>query len=134
MHKYSLPFSIIIVGALVATLHITALSLHLYFVYSWFDIMMHFIGGLLAAMFGVWLYEKFGKEALKNDVHYNVLFNVVIFVTIVGLLWESFELLLGLTLDNRVLYVEDTILDFVMNTIGAVAGYFYACWIIKKSQ
>ena len=132
MHKHSLSLSIMIVGALVAVFHVTALNFSLYWVISWFDIMMHFLGGALVGLFGVWVYGKLWKDKLLNDKHYNVLFNVVIFVTIVGLFWETFELLFDVTSTTRLSYKGDTSLDFIMNTIGAIIGYFYAKWVIEK--
>ena len=132
MHKHSLSLSILIIGGLVAVFHVTALNISLYWVLPWFDIMMHFLGGLLVGTFGAWLYGKFRKESLLDDTNYTVLFNVIIFVTIVGLFWETFELFFEVTSTTRSAYVGDTSLDFIMNTIGATAGYFYALWMIKK--
>lgn len=132
MHKHSLSLSIMIVGALVAVLHVTALNLSLYFVYQWFDILVHFLMGVFLSMVGVWFYRKFRREALFNNEHLNALFNIIIFVTIAGLFWETFELAFELTLANRALYIKDTILDFIMNIIGAIFGFIYAKWLIKN--
>jgi len=132
MLKHTLSLSIIIIGIVVAAVHVTALIFSLYWVYWWLDIVMHFLGGLLVAMFGIWFYEKFQKETLFNGEDYKVLLNVIIFVTIVGLFWETFELFFDATSTTKVAYVRDTIFDFVMNTVGTITGFFYAKYIIKK--
>ena len=126
MKKKPLLISIFAFGILVGVLHGFAVAKSLYWVYDWFDIMMHFLGGLFVALVGIYLYERFQKESFFTSPPSIILFNIIIFVFIAGLLWETSELLLGVTYTDKEMYGSDTKLDFVMNTVGAIAGYFYS--------
>lgn len=128
--KLKIPLSIIILGILVLVLHRLALEHSYYFVYFWFDIMMHFLGGMFASLFGYYLFTKLSGGVLPRENRYLLLIDVILFVFIVGLLWETFELAFELTINNRVLYLKDTAIDFIMNTIGALVGFFYFMKII----
>lgn len=126
MHKHALNLSIISLGALVVGLHVTAIHFSLYWIFGWFDIMMHFLGGMFVAAVGVWFYDRFRHAELAENPIYVALFNVIVLVFIVGLLWETCEILFGVTFTTQSQYVGDTILDLIMNTIGAVAGFYGA--------
>jgi hypothetical protein len=126
MRKKPLLISIIFSGAVVFSLHTLAVINSLYWVYDWFDIMMHFLGGAFVTLVGLFLYEKFQKKSFFTSSSPVILLNLIIFVFIAGLLWETSELLIGATYSEREMYASDTKLDFIMNTIGAIIGYFYA--------
>lgn len=65
MTKYTLPLTIIFLGIIVATLHAIALSQFLYWQLPWFDVLMHFLGGLLVSLFGIWTLMKY-SDVYKN--------------------------------------------------------------------
>ena len=123
MTRFTLPVTIIFLGFLVAILHGYALSNFLYWHFPWFDIVMHFLGGLLVSLFGLWAFMKYhtGYDEMPKAL---LLFDIILFTFIVGLFWETLELLFGLIVNDPWVYVVDTIADFLMNTIGAMVGYF----------
>lgn len=130
--KIIIPVSIFVVGLLVVVLHLLALEHDYYFHFFWFDIMMHTLGGFLAGLAGYYGLTKLSGGRLPRENRYLLLIDVILFVLIVGLLWETFELLFELTLDDRMLYIKDTALDFVMNTVGAVVAFYYFIFVLKK--
>src|SRR3989344_497735 len=105
-----------LVLAVVATVHIAALQLYLYWYFPWLDLFVHFAGGLWVALAATWL-VLFARREPR--------FLILIFAVItVGILWEFFEMAIGMT--NEENYFLDTALDLAMDYMGGVAGYFIA--------
>jgi hypothetical protein len=120
--KRLLPIAVVLLGLSVAMLHRLALTHKLYFHYAWFDIMMHFLGGLLIALFACFLAGRWLQTHLPYESRTRLYVDVLLFSVIVGLLWESFELIFELTILDATIYIQDTLLDFVMNTLGVLSG------------
>lgn len=106
----------------------------LYWRFWWFDIMMHFLGGLLMGLIALWLYflsNYFKKDnnsfdlILKTSIK-KVFILSFIFVMIVGIGWEIFEFIMGISFaDGYVLgYIIDTSSDLVMDVIGSFLASF----------
>ncbi len=135
MTKLALPLSIVVLGIVVAVLHGYALNNFLYWHFPWLDIVMHFLGGLLASLFGLWFAERCNliTNARPKAI---LLFDVILFVFIISLLWESFEFMFKLVLHDPVEYIIDTIIDFLMGIMGAVFGFYliYISGLFKKSS
>jgi hypothetical protein len=106
----------------IATLHYVSLELYLYWTISWFDILMHFLGGFLVAIFTIFiLYSYSDFENLKK--HKIFLFSLIIGATlVVGLGWELWEIFVGFT--NTFRDLNDTIMDIVMDTVGAISAIY----------
>lgn len=109
---------------LIAILHYIALELFLYWTVSWFDILMHFLGGFLIAIFTIFiLYSYSDFESLKK--HRIFLVSLVLGATLViGLGWELWELFVGFT--DVIEDLNDTIMDVIMDTVGAFAAIYYS--------
>ena len=124
MTRKALPISIIVLGVVVALLHAHALNNFLYWHLPWLDILMHFLGGLLVALIGLWIARKTGiAKGAKSK--WKLLIDILLFVFIVSLLWESFELTFqSLVSEDPYEYAIDTIIDFLMSTIGALFGFY----------
>ena len=97
-----------------------ALKYSIYYTYLWFDMPVHILGGMSVA---------FGYAALPFfNIHlsnkYTTLFHYVLFVLFIGLVWEIFEYIFGISIASPLDdFVTDTFIDFVMDAIGAVLGY-----------
>ena len=102
----------------VATMHWLALTNNYYWAIWWYDIMMHFLGGCLVALILLWLDRWRGTTLITIFVH------AFLWIMVVGLAWEIYELSFGLTFVAANGYLFDTILDLIMNTIGATTVYF----------
>ena len=121
MKRYRLLLIILVLGIVIALLHALALEYFLYWQYGWFDILMHFLGGLIISLFALWGYLRFSDHGMSKGL---LLFDVILFTFIICLFWESFELMFKLSVTDPVSYFIDTVGDFAMNTIGALVGYF----------
>lgn len=125
MRAYQLPILILVLGSIVVSLHLVALARFWYWEFWWFDIPMHFFGGFLVSLFSFFIMRELGLSRFRNN-RYSIFANVILCTVIVGLLWEIFELVFGLTLTKEHSYVVDTGADTVLNLTGAVVGYWYA--------
>lgn len=117
---------LIIFSAITAALHYLALTFSLYWSIEWYDIMMHFLGGVTMAFLAVFV--LFTSEYIKGMAglrsHILVVFLALVsFTLIVGLIWELWEIFVGFSdiLEDR----GDTILDLIMDTLGAITVFVY---------
>lgn len=104
--------------SVIAILHVTALSKFYYWDYWWFDILMHLLGGLWVGLFIFW-FDEWIKLPFKIN-----LINFLALILAVGIAWELWELMFGITLVRGDKYVFDTILDIIMDITGGVVTYF----------
>jgi hypothetical protein len=95
--------------------HWIAVTTSLYWYYWWFDILMHFWGGLLIA-FGIVSLTTFRSVRLRPTLR--LIFGVsLLFV----LAWEFFEWQVGL-LDPQ-LHWLDSLSDISLGLLGGLTGY-----------
>lgn len=133
---------LIIITALVWFILICDLIASYYFLYWrfwWADIIMHFLGGAWLALLGYYIFylSDFKEKIItwKPDFQveffekYSLFVISLVFVLIISLLWEGFELIFAFPL--RMGYVSDTILDLIMDMLGWGVAYFL---ILKKSD
>jgi len=121
--RKSLFIEIVIIAVLIAILHYAATVFSLYWSIVWFDILMHFLGGLFIGLLALYLF--FTSGLIKYPcTHKIVVFSVVVgSVLVVGLTWELWELFVGL---SDVLSDQgDTVLDLILDIFGAVVAYMY---------
>ncbi len=113
-------FVLFFVGLLtLAGTHQLALWWYLYWVYEWFDIPMHFLGGVVIALGSrTELFERIMRLSFRS------VWPVIGLVLAIGILWEVFEWFFVIT-DMRG-YVVDTTIDLVLDLLGGVVGYYIA--------
>ena len=121
------PFLIptVSVGLLVAGLHHFATTFSLYWTLEWFDIPMHFLGGLWVGYFALLLFFSSGLIKVTINVrNAGLIFLIVIFsVLVVGLTWELWELFVGLS--DRLTDRLDSFVDIIMDLIGGTVAFYY---------
>ena len=100
------------------TLHLISLQNDYYWLIWWYDIMMHFLGGVWVVLVLIWLNQ------LKAAAVVLTFKRVLTAIVVVGLAWEIYELLFDQTFIDAKGYGLDTVLDLIMNTVGAAAAYF----------
>jgi len=90
--------------------------------------MMHFLGGAWIAVVALWFFYFSGhlKTKIKTS---RAIFIAITSAIIIGILWEVYELIIGLTLWPEDSF--DTITDVVMDTLGAMFSYMYFIYIDK---
>lgn len=112
---------------------IALLSLHLlgntglYFQYSWYDIMMHILGGTTIGLLG------YQVSRSMNRLEHLSWKKIVIAVFLIGLAWEVFEAMFGIAgapVGTKAYYV-DTTKDLFDDCFGAVLAYIISSVLVK---
>jgi hypothetical protein len=117
--RLGLLLLIFILAVGVATLDRTGHFLSLYWSLWWFDILMHFLGGLLIGLASAWAYVFVFKKGTRGLIRATLLS-----VLIVGIFWELYEVYIGIQVTHEP-YVWDTSVDIILDLIGAyLAGSF----------
>lgn len=104
--------------AITASLYFIGFALYLYWVFWWYDIVLHFLGGAWALLAITWLFATVGKThtwALQIGI-----------VILIGIAWEFFEALIGAPRESK--YLFDTSLDLLMDVFGAL----FALWFVNR--
>lgn len=107
---------------LVAVVHVIALELYLYWRFPWFDVPMHVLGGLCAALG----YSILPFIGLRKKGQYETVLWYLGTVLAIGIAWEVFEYVAGISLVRETHFVLDTTLDMCMDLIGGLIGYWVA--------
>lgn len=100
-----------------AVIHILALDLFLYWRYLWLDMPMHVLGGIVAAL-GIFVLHDLRVPLPKN---WDKFLSILTTVLIVALLWEIYEIQLGLLVFGD--YRLDTLSDLFFGLLGGAFGY-----------
>lgn len=115
----------------IGVLNLFATYLYFYWTSSWFDLLMHFLGGFWVAMVAVSLWAVFNK----NKTTYPKIFTIVLWVTMVGVLWEVFELWIGATeLSDGINFITDTLSDILMDILGGILGTKYSYYLMNTKN
>lgn len=124
-----------IIISIIGALHYLALKFYLYWVFPWFDILMHFLGGLWVGLIVMWFlfFSGFINKNINETSRVRVFYVSILSVLIVGLLWEVFEFYTGvMILETN--YGMDTIIDLIMDILGASVAATYVLVKYKKRQ
>ncbi|MEY4602479.1 MAG: hypothetical protein RL292_420 [Candidatus Parcubacteria bacterium] len=114
---------------IVGAMNAIAYKLYLFWTVVWFDMVMHFLGGLFVSLFFFSI-----LSLLKSGLSYTEkLVLGIIFSVLVGLVWEYYELIIKVTDLADVGYWPDTGMDIVMDTLGALIGVLFVQGIEKKN-
>ena len=116
-----IAIEIILFGMIISILHQIALSWYLYWTTDWFDIIMHFLGGFLMALLVLLIVVRLNLISQNKIINFILIVGGALFI---GLAWELFELFTNMT--DIATDKGDTILDLVMDTVGAVSAYHYS--------
>lgn len=123
MYTHPLFISWTLLLVTIATLHILALKFSLYWMYPWFDIMIHFLGGLFVALSVLWFLFESKYIRLNKSVR-NTIFVAGSSIILVGVGWEIFEIFAGIPIEED--FILDTTIDLTMGVLGAiVAGFIF---------
>ena len=107
--------------------HVILLFLfNIYEVFPWFDMPMHFIGGISVAITYFLILQFFQKENyLKMNGFFNVLF-IFALVSLTAVFWELFEFsaefISGLNLQGN---LGDTMIDFSLGMLGGLLAAIF---------
>jgi hypothetical protein len=135
MLKHKLFIEQFILISVITMLHYAGLQLYLYWTFWWFDIFMHFLGGLWFGVVSIWFFFFSGFTGrFKSQLTARYIFTVsIVSVMIIGALWEIFEIYAGVT-RFTIDYQLDTSIDLIMDMFGAVVASIYTVIEIYKKQ
>lgn len=108
----------LIASSVLLVVHVLCLKLYLYWLFSWIDIPVHILGGSVVALGVFTAYDL----RLPLPQRWLAFVPVFLFVLVVALAWEVFEIETGIKIDTN--YVADTLTDIFMGLLGGVVGYF----------
>ncbi len=119
--KHKLLFLTFISVAVLATLHFIASAFYFYWTLGWFDNLMHFLGGFSIGLLSLWFYFHSGiiKKLVPNQKQ--AILKSLFFVIVIGVGWEVFEYLNGLTQSTES-YPLDVIHDLIADSVGAIVA------------
>ena len=121
-------FSLLIV---IATLHLVALEFFLYRLYPWFDIMMHFLGGIFISLSALWFFFESEFVSLKKT-YTRVFLTAIVSIVAIGVGWEIFEVVAGIPIEEN--FILDTTVDLAMDIVGMLAGFFVFSRLYLKEE
>jgi hypothetical protein len=124
MTRKKISQSVVLLVLLITVLHFFSSAYNLYISLWWIDIPLHFLGGMFAAYFSVWLWFFWRGEKLPAGIFSLMVGGAVA----IGLAWEIFEFSLRVTFSPEG-YLLDTASDLLSDLAGAIFAYF----IFKKS-
>jgi hypothetical protein len=116
---------------IIFVLHYFAFKYSWYWNLRWFHIMMHLLGGFWITITAFWVSVRFNH--IDTIVRYKerAFVIMVISVFIIGISWEAFELLSGMTSIHDFEYLNGFWDDLAGNFIGGIFGFFY---FLKKKK
>lgn len=103
------------VAVLTISIHWFADRLYLYWTLPSVDIPIHFLGGLMSALF-VLCFLRFVKARES-------LLNTFLLVLVIGLVWEGVEVFFRVA-EFTVDYWINSVRDLVSDVVGGIAGYY----------
>ncbi len=118
------PFSLIILILLIV-LHTVGSYYSWYWVYPWFDLLVHIMSGLWIALTILWLSSYLGQiNSLKE---YKVKSFLIAFLSAIlfGVVWEMIENMSQITFVSVDGYYLDTAGDIISDGLGGVLAFWY---------
>lgn len=117
-----------VITGIVLLFHGIGLLFHLYWVFPWYDIPLHFGGGLAMGAFGIALWHQgiehvtFKTMLERHLSPWLVPLFVIGFVALIGVLWEMHEFLLDVAIGGvaRQADVADTMADLFNDIAGGL--------------
>ena len=112
-----------------------ALKFYWYFSIWYFDMLMHFLGGLWEGLFFIWFFSIVDFPFLKlspSVVDFKLIYKTVSFVLLIGILWEFFEFFTNNYIGHDPFNILDTISDIFFDLAGGTFSIFYFFFYFKK--
>jgi hypothetical protein len=107
----------LIASSILAVVHLISLEFYLYWRFLWLDVPVHVLGGAVVALGVLSLYDL----RVPLPKRWRSFAPVVFFVIIIALLWEWYEIAIGIPVE--VSHELDTAIDLLAGICGGVLGY-----------
>jgi len=99
----------------ILVLHLLALYFYWYWMFWWYDILLHFLGGLWLGGTTLWFLQYVRKKPFGRTAQYVI---PLVAVIVIGLGWELFEF----SLDTFIIFQTNDIIDTVADLFSDIAG------------
>lgn len=125
MVRNSFLIQIFVLIVCIAFFHITATIFYLYWSIWWYDLPLHFLGGIFITLGSLWsLFFSGYVRAIRVRNPFSLLLIALVITFSVGILWELFEFAVGPDFARQG-YVADTVVDLIMDIAGSLTGYLF---------
>ena len=108
------------VAIVIVVVNFIATMLHWYYFIWWFDMPMHFLGGVFTALIGMTFGFRFIARTYHRDPHH-ALFSVILLVLVVGVGWELYEVLMQSISGTKFVTAVDSVSDIFFDLAGGLA-------------
>jgi hypothetical protein len=115
----SLAFAVI-----VFFLHTLAMRYYLYWRIWWYDIPVHFFGGVMLGALVLWFLQSLQERGWMMT-HYTTLISTLSFVLFGGMMWEFYEYSMGFTFNTLGSYPLDVVKDLLVDILGGLVVYWF---------
>lgn len=124
MHTQRFPKPLLVFILAIFSVQIIATAFYWYWRIPWFDIPMHFLGGMWVGMSVLWFYLFSGKiKNVATQGKFRIFITVVISVFLVAFLWEVFEYVVFIMIPHGAPYnMPDTLGDILFGVFGGIAA------------
>ena len=111
----------------ITLIHVAAEMQYWYWTYRWLDLPMHVLGGMWVGLVALWLWYYSGYQHKTSRIAVSPLTVALVGGLVFGVAWEAYEFLVWIIgAGLPVNYVTDSVLDLVMDVLGAsIAFMFY---------
>ncbi|MBI5799088.1 MAG: hypothetical protein HZB10_04120 [Candidatus Yonathbacteria bacterium] len=112
----SFPIVLVIFLVIIAVVNALADINHWYWMMKWFDMPMHFSGGVWLAGFGVWW--QYYRRGVVVAGFLQILGVCLVFSLSIGLLWEAYEAVVSFFTVGQMNAMLDTLSDLLFDILG----------------
>ncbi|MFH0846044.1 MAG: hypothetical protein V1851_01440 [Patescibacteria group bacterium] len=121
--RFSIVLMVLIYVILI--MDILAFRFFLYWRFWWFDIVMHFLGGIWIMLVSYYIFylSDYAEYVRHLSKKYSPFILSLSSIAFVGIFWELFELTTKVSIQSN--YVLDTSLDLFMDMSGWIVAYTY---------
>ena len=127
MSKNTVLFTALFLSAVLSILNLLGLHFYFYWIYWWFDVVMHFMAGIIGGLATYWVlvHSGFFWKQGKGSPRLQIL-AVFICVFIVGVAWEVMEYVSHTAGSSQESYAVDTMNDLILDSAGAIIAALIA--------
>lgn len=120
---------LLVFAGVLFVLNYAANEYYLFWVFWWYDIMLHFLGGALFGALAVWGAIRINPTMPRS----HILLVALATMGVAGIGWEVFEYVGGMYVGEKAI-VLDTIIDLIMDTIGGLSSFVVLVPFLRGAQ
>ncbi|MFZ2521899.1 MAG: hypothetical protein WAX44_02500 [Minisyncoccia bacterium] len=119
--------------AIIGVLYFFAEIFYLHWTVWWYDVMLHSLSGVCAGMAYVFFSSQYFWSLTEDNN--KTIFLGLVFVFVVGVLWEVYEIKFDHTsFKDGIYYIRDTISDLIADVSGGFFGITYGLRFLKVKK